>query len=435
MKRISVLVLLGLIFLCRYGMVWAEVIEIDFWQIWTGDRLYLVDEVISRFEALYPGIKVNAQLIGNSDLILRDKLVTAVAAGSPPDVAMIGRDLSVELGMYNGMLDLRPFLEKDGIYLEDIFYPTVIESLEDPYGRIEGIYFLPQLINAGNYLYYNKDIFDAAGISEQLVPRTFDELAEIGRKLTETDADGNLTRIGIDVFEHKMPSQYQAWVNAAGGSLFSEDRRTVLMGPNSVALETLDWMADFTNQINRGRVAIERLHTWDITRYIQGKAAMALGEDYHYFMIQAQAPEMEFGVASVPTKTGEPYQPELRLTWGYGIPARAKHPEAAWLFVKFLTMELEGGGWFVVQQGRPGAAIEFNIQDDFFQINPYVGVIGNNIMNAIPSREPAISGWTTIVSDMLRKVAFGETSSLNAMETARTQLQLRLDEFWQGLGL
>ena len=435
MKRISVLVLLGLIVLCSYGMVWAEVIEIDFWHIWTGDRLYLVDEVISRFEALYPGIKVNAQLIGNSDLILRDKLVTAVAAGSPPDVAMIGRDLSVELGMYNGMLDLRPFLEKDGIYLEDIFYPTVIESLEDPYGRIEGIYFLPQLINAGNYLYYNKDIFDAAGISEQLVPRTFDELAEIGRKLTETDADGNLTRIGIDVFEHKMPSQYQAWVNAAGGSLFSEDRRTVLMGPNSVALETLDWMADFTNQINRGRVAIERLHTWDITRYIQGKAAMALGEDYHYFIIQAQAPEMEFGVASVPTKTGEPYQPELRLTWGYGIPARAKHPEAAWLFVKFLTMELEGGGWFVVQQGRPGAAIEFNIQDDFFQINPYVGVIGNNIMNAIPSREPAISGWTTFVSDMLRKVAFEETSSLNAMETARTQLQLRLDEFWQGLGL
>ncbi len=177
MKRISVLVLLGLIVLCSYGMVWAEVIEIDFWHIWTGDRLYLVDEVISRFEALYPGIKVNAQLIGNSDLILRDKLVTAVAAGSPPDVAMIGRDLSVELGMYNGMLDLRPFLEKDGIYLEDIFYPTVIESLEDPYGRIEGIYFLPQLINAGNYLYYNKDIFDAAGISEQLVPRTFDELA------------------------------------------------------------------------------------------------------------------------------------------------------------------------------------------------------------------------------------------------------------------
>ena len=76
MKRISVLVLLGLIVLCSYGMVWAEVIEIDFWHIWTGDRLYLVDEVISRFEALYPGIKVNAQLIGNSDLILRDKLVT-----------------------------------------------------------------------------------------------------------------------------------------------------------------------------------------------------------------------------------------------------------------------------------------------------------------------------------------------------------------------
>ena len=210
MKRISVLVL-QTSSSCAAMVFWAEVIEIDFWHIWTGDRLYLVDEVISRFEALYPGIKVNAQLIGNSDLILRDKLVTAVAAGSPPDVAMIGRDLSVELGMYNGMLDLRPFLEKDGIYLEDIFYPTVIESLEDPYGRIEGIYFLPQLINAGNYLYYNKDIFDAAGISEQLVPRTFDELAEIGRKLTETDADGNLTRIGIDVFEHKMPSQYQAW--------------------------------------------------------------------------------------------------------------------------------------------------------------------------------------------------------------------------------
>ena len=177
--------------------------------------------------------------------------------------------------MYNGMLDLRPFLEKDGLPGGHLL-SHIIESLVDPYGRIEGIYFLPQLINAGNYLYYNKDIFDAAGISEQLVPRTFDELAEIGRKLTETDADGNLTRIGIDVFEHKMPSQYQAWVNAAGGSLFSEDRRTVLMGPNSVALETLDWMADFTNQINRGRVAIERLHTWDITRYIQGKAAMAL---------------------------------------------------------------------------------------------------------------------------------------------------------------
>lgn len=431
MKRFRMLGMAALIVILSTGVLSSKDVTITFWHIWTGDRLALVEEVIDRFEAKYPGIKVNAELIGNSDTLLREKLVTAVVGGSPPDVAMIGRDLSVELGMYNGMLNLLPFLEDDSIELGDVFYPQVVQSLEDPYNRIDGVFFLPQLINAGNYLYYNQDFFNEAGLGEETVPTDFDELEDVGRKLVLSDADGNLTRIGIDVFEYKMPTQYLAWINAAEGTLFSEDRRSVLMGPGTIALNTLAWMADFTEQINRGRTAIDRLHNWDLTRFMQGKSSMILGEDYHYFMIQKQAPQMTFGVFPVPSQTGATYTPELKLTWGYGIPSASKHPDEAWLFVKFLTMELEGGGWFVVQQGRPGAAIVFNLQEEFFEINPYLPIIGDNIERSIPSREPAVSEWSAIVADMLKKVAYGDTSAYNAMETARFQLQLKLDEFWQ----
>lgn len=71
-------------------------------------------------------------------------------------------------------------------YLSD-FYPSVLDSF-----RIDGeIYGLPMFISP-YLLYYNKDLFEQAGLDPNSPPTTYDEMLEYAEKLSKlTDANGN----------------------------------------------------------------------------------------------------------------------------------------------------------------------------------------------------------------------------------------------------
>jgi len=64
----------------------AEPVTVTFWHVWGGTRTPLLREVLDNFEALNPGIKVEDTVQdGKTDT---QKILTAMAAGSPPDLAM-----------------------------------------------------------------------------------------------------------------------------------------------------------------------------------------------------------------------------------------------------------------------------------------------------------------------------------------------------------
>lgn len=406
-------------------------VTINFLNGWTGDRIALVDEVIRRFEARYPWIEVQSQVVDPP--ALGEKLTVAVLGNAAPDLTMVSFPDSIRLGQQGFLKPLGNLVQKEGLKLNQHFYPPILEQLANhPMAGKGNFYFLPQLIETSWFLYYNIDHFNDSGISLQQVPQTWAQLEQISRRLSRPAADGSFDRLGIDVAMYRISGPYRQWLAAGGGYGYSEDLRRIILGePKAYGLQTLDWIVKFTNEVNKGLANQEKLSNGGRTGFYAKQFSMLIDGSSATFQIESKAPDIDFGMAELPHRDGFDFRPNMGLGWGYGIPENAPHPDEAWLFLKFLTMEVEGGGYFVLQQGRPGATMQINNQRQFAETNPYWPVIQANLNRSVSGTPtPPITTADTLQRGMVREAVTGEFSPQAALDRAVTKWQNDLDAFW-----
>ncbi|HEY7601398.1 MAG TPA: extracellular solute-binding protein, partial [Methylomirabilota bacterium] len=65
----------------------AQTVEIEYWQYTFAQRVQAIDELIKRFEAENPGIKVKHTHVPYDDFRL--KIAAAIPAGQGPDVVQL----------------------------------------------------------------------------------------------------------------------------------------------------------------------------------------------------------------------------------------------------------------------------------------------------------------------------------------------------------
>ena len=97
-----------------------------------------LDALKNAFEAQNPDIEIEFVQIPSSEYYT--KVLTMIAGGTPPDVAMLGMD---KLGTWvprGALQDLRPYMEKYNVTL-DAFFPAVVEAIEID----GGIYAFPRM--------------------------------------------------------------------------------------------------------------------------------------------------------------------------------------------------------------------------------------------------------------------------------------------------
>src|SRR5690606_37261421 len=128
----------------------------------TSSRKYWAD-LVEEFEAGHPGVKVDVSVYSWNDV--DRKVKGMVDAGDPPDLAQIGayadyakKDLLYKAG---------PLLS---IPVQADFVPQLADAGEIPAGQF-GLPFA----SSTRVLFYNKDLFDEAGITP---PKTWEELAD-----------------------------------------------------------------------------------------------------------------------------------------------------------------------------------------------------------------------------------------------------------------
>lgn len=149
-------------------------------------------ELITLFEKQNSDIKVNFQ--SESWGAYWDKLQTLLAAGDAPDVFLLGASYVVDFYDVGAIKDLTPFIKKDNFDLSDFFDPPkrVFSFNGDLYG-------LPRDINTID-LYYNKNLFDEAGVFHPNKNWTWQDIVEKGKKLTrDLDGDGNPDILAIQI--------------------------------------------------------------------------------------------------------------------------------------------------------------------------------------------------------------------------------------------
>lgn len=177
----------------------------------------ILKETIDRFTE-ETGVEVELEVIPWGDLY--NRILTAVSSGEAPDVVNIGNTWAASL-QASGAFE--PF---EGDALEAIGGEDRFLASSWKTGGAEGeAPTSVPLYGLAYSLYYNTEMFEAAGITEP--PATWDKFVEAAKKLTvDTDGDGEIDQWGVALAGQRTSNNvHQAFIRGLqnGGSLYDDE--------------------------------------------------------------------------------------------------------------------------------------------------------------------------------------------------------------------
>lgn len=293
--------------------IWGDPAEID-----------SQTKLVESFEVVNPTIDVKVS-VADWDSYW-EKLLTGLAGGAAPDVFAMDGPLAPDYQARDVLLDLQPLIERDAYDLGQLADQGVgVFKTAD--GKQYG---LPRDLNVG-VLYYNKKIFDTAGLPYPDDTWDWAKLIEVGKQLTlDTDSDGTMDQWGLYTETSDMENYWLSLVWQNGGDFFGADgKSTALTTP-----EAAGGLQHLQDLIYKEKIMAEPAifaETGDA--FEQGLAAMEVNGSW--LVPTHQAAGIELGIAPVPSG------PAGRFTvvnpTGAVIYKNTKAPDAAWEFIKYLA--------------------------------------------------------------------------------------------------
>jgi len=300
----------------------ADPVTIEYWHInsptFGGPA---VKELVQVFEAKHPGIKIAEKFQPGVYTGLMQQLQVSLAAKRPPAVAQIGYNLTAyAAGQFPHVL-LDKYRQSDPAFFKGI--PDNIMALGNLSGGLHGIPFGVST----PVMYYNPDLFQAAGLNPDQPPQTWAELLKMGQ--TIKDKTGKFA-VYLQQPNDEWIDQTLIWGN--GGRPLSEDGKRV--GWDSP--QAIEAMQMWQDMVTKTKIAANL--TWEegLQAFLSGHIAMCLttiGRQDHMrknasgFHVRA-VPVPRFGSKPLATATG-----------GNVLMIFATDPtqeKAAWEWIKFL---------------------------------------------------------------------------------------------------
>lgn len=280
-----------------------------------------VVEGIKKFEQMYDSIKVN-YTPGLQGSEYNAKLLAAAASKTLPDVMFVSAD-SYRHFVTKGILwDITD--QFSGEYSLDDFIPSS-RTIMVVDGRVYGV----SSCTTSPIIFYNKDIFDNAGIphpeSDPAKCWTIDEFRKLAKDLTTEDVYG--------VYGLENVYSLNAQLLSNGGSRFNDDyTKSVINSPESKEVFETIKAIRVEDGSSPDAATLEEAGMSAKQMFQTGKIAMLV--DGSYALQELSASDMNFGMAPLPSygkvlTTGSAFL--------YGISNDSQHKEEAWEFVKFLT--------------------------------------------------------------------------------------------------
>jgi multiple sugar transport system substrate-binding protein len=305
---------------------------------WTGDEKKLFEQALVGFHQKYPWITVKAIGYPDSDTFDQQIVIKTINAGDPPDAFLsFGPDYVGQYCANDLWIDLSDYMKADGLSIND-FAPAAVS-----YTNFDGSQCaLPSLTDAFG-LYYNKDMFKAAGISEP--PKTMTELMDDAKKLTVRNSDGSIKvagfvpmqdwgQLGISDLARMWDAE---WFNDNGDPQFAESPGWA--SAMEWQKQLVDWYGyDNINKFYQGYNGDEFSAQ---NAFETGKVAMMFDGEWRTAFITREHPELNYGTAFMSAADANPDLYGAARVGGtvVGIPKGSPHPDQAWLLVKYLAAD------------------------------------------------------------------------------------------------
>lgn len=427
MNPTTILALLILLFTLTFGVQAQDVVTIEYWQYTFEPRQIAMDMLIEQFEAENPDIHV----IHNGDIAydnFRDEIAASAPAGVGPDV------VSLFYGWIPAFVDagyLIPLPEEDfpAEWIESTFSPMVAESkFQDQYWAI------PTAVRS-LALFYNKDLFEAAGLDPESPPTTTEEFLAMAQQLTQYDGNGtgieNLVSMG---YAPEMTGQAHHWfrevlVRQYGGVPYSPDNREVLWN-SPEGCEAFKYLTDFETTHFTG-TSDNFLYENATDAFINGDAAMHIDGSFRIGTIANSNPDLNYGVAELPAgPNGEKHT--FGSYWTHGITRQAAEDEAkleaSIRFLKFITSP-EAGILWVNEVGELPAQLEA-ASDPELLADPILGPFAAGLGYAHATFFVDETAQRQHLIDAYNRVRLEGADPCEALDEAAAAEQALLDDFW-----
>ncbi len=281
-------------------------------------------EQLEKFNAIYPDIEV--ELLAVPEEGYDQKNIAMIAAGDKLDVFGSG-DIFVAPFIKNGIsYPLDDLIANDpNFHLED-FAPAIIDYFKDSEGKIN---MLPGAYDVQR-IYYNKTLFDAAGLDYPADDWTWADFKTMSEKLT--NGEGIEKEFGY--LADTPWYVYMPYVWANGGDIWSADGTTCTFN-QPAAVEALDWYAEFMRKgYSPSPSELSGLGMSPGDMFTTGKVAMVSsgGWDIPYFN---EITAFEWGQVALPAgPNGRATTLHLAMNL---ISAKSENPELAWKWLSFLA--------------------------------------------------------------------------------------------------
>lgn len=332
-------------------------------------------------------------------------LEAGATGGTLPDVFWMHSNVS-QLYMENGiLLDLTDRVAaSDKIDLAN-YYGDIVD-LYTSEGRL---YAIPKDIDT-IALWYNKTLFDEAGVAYPDETWTWETLAETAKKLTKEDK--SVYGYGINTSNNQ--DSYFNIIYAYGGAVISEDHKTSMMDDP----KTIEGMEVIERMLRDGSIPDLQMLSENGTEVLfnSGKVAMVTQGSW---MVPAFR-NNEYAVANADIAV-LPSGPDSRVSiyngLGWAADANGKNIDAAWSLIEYLgTKEAQEkqASLGVTMSAYKGTSEAWGSSSSEFNLEAYLDMLDANLVIRPYSHNTTV--WEGMIRDRLGPVWLGDQTMADALK-------------------
>ena len=303
------------------GIARADTDSLSFWQFYAPGGP--VREQAQWFEKLVQDwnasnrVQVALQYVPNSEYMNGSKLQTAFASGSGPDLFLISPGDFLRYSNARMLLDLSPYI--DAAAQAD--FPESVMATRKVNGQIFGV---PMEVEP-MAMYYSVSAFEKAGLNEHDIPKDWQGLLELGRRLTSGERFGLLFETGPGYYQN---FNFYPFLWQGGGDIQSGGKSSF----NTAA--TVQALKFWQDAIKSGAAPRKPLGggAWDIVPNLgSGYCAIQNCGIWGLSALRSNASGFRYGVFPLPIPPGG-HPVTVGGGWAFVANARGQNPDAAGRF-------------------------------------------------------------------------------------------------------
>ncbi len=313
--------------------------------VWDENWKTIIDSSIEAWIADYcPGAEVDVQVQPWAQYW--DVLKTNATGGDLPDIFNMSQDRFFFYASNDALLDLQPYWDQYGV-------DTTVwgSGMVDPYrwGDNSDLFAAP--VNWDTIaVYYNKDMFDAAGLAYPTADWTWDDFAADAAALTNADQD-----VYGAVAYVEFQAGYPNWIASTGETPIVDAKRTACLLTEPGNMEALNFLKGLYDDGYMPSISTLGGTSADdaFNFFASGKAAMVTGGSWKLTDAFTNIP-FNWDVVQLPKNPTSGRSRSILHSVGYVASARTEHPDLVANLILYLASD--EGQTFFAQGGNVAPA-------------------------------------------------------------------------------